>query len=263
MAETADPRRATVGWVRQVVAGLGLATFLICLIRLLGSGPLDFSWRRGGEVAVILDPGHGGADSGAVAQGVVEKDLNLDVATRVAGVLSERRVAVRLTREDDRFVPLAGRVSMANAARGAIFVSIHFNDSPGASAASGVETYYSATREHGLAPPWRWASLARPPAPVADCVRESQRLADCIQGALVAGTAATDRGTKERALYVTRRVLAPAVLVEGGFVSHPAEARRLGDPAYRQRLAKYIADGIFTYLSSRTRAGTDPAVARL
>ncbi len=248
----ADPR----GVARQAVCALGLALFIVCLVELLGSGLPDFStWfgRRGniaGPAAVILDPGHGGADSGAVAQGVVEKDLNLDVALRVAAALGDRRISVRMTRQDDRFIPLAARVGLANATPGAIFVSIHFNDSPGASAASGIETYYSATRENGLAPPWMWASLTRSTPPAADCVRESQRLADCIQGSLVSGTAAANRGIKERALYVTRRVLAPAVLVEGGFVSHPAEARRLGDPAYRQRLAKSIADGIFNYLSA-------------
>lgn len=246
----ADERRKA--WLRQGLAAAGLATFIVCLIQLLGSGLPDFSvwFSRGNAVAVILDPGHGGADSGAIAQGVVEKDLNLDVARRVAEALAERHVTVRLTREDDRFIPLAERVRMANRTPGAIFVSIHFNDSPGASAASGIETYYSATRETGLL----WTSLNRSPA---DCVRESQRLADCIQGALLNGTAATNRGIKERALYVTRRVLAPAVLVEGGFVSHPGEARRLGDPAYRQRLAKSIAGGIFNYLSAA------PAVARL
>lgn len=246
----ADERRKA--WLRQGLAAVGLATFIVCLVQLLGSGLPDFSaWFNRGNapaVSVIIDPGHGGVDSGVIAQGVVEKDLNLDVAHRVAQALGERRVTVRMTREDDRFVPLVERVRMANRTPGAIFVSIHFNDSPGASAASGIETYYSPTRQTGLL----WTSLNRP-----DCGRESQRLADCIQGALVNGTAAANRGIKERALYVTRRVLAPAVLVEGGFVSHPGEARRLGDPAYRQRLAKSIVGGIFDYLSA------PPAVARL
>lgn len=257
-----EKRSVRAGWLRQGVAAFGLATFIFCLVQVLSSGPLDFAgWfgrsrREAGNVAVILDPGHGGADSGAVAQGVVEKDLNLDVAHRVAEALGERHVAVRLTREDDRFVPLPERVRMANQTPGAIFVSIHFNDSPSGSAASGIETYYSQTRETGLL----WTSMSRS---AEDCARESQRLADCIQGALVVETAAADRGIKERALYVTRRVLAPAVLVEGGFVSHPAEARRLGDPDYRQRLAKSMADGIFNYLSSPAHSAAAPAVARL
>lgn len=268
-------RKIAVFWLRQGLAAAGLALFVASLVQLLGSAPDDFTgWfrsgpRPGGSVAVILDPGHGGADSGAVAQGMVEKDLNLDVARRVAQALRLRGVVVRMTREDDRFVSLAGRVTMGNAAAGAIFVSIHFNDSPASAAATGIETYYSQTRETGPASRWMWASLlggapGRPgEAAPADCVRESERLAHCIQGALVAGTAAADRGIKERALYVTRRVLAPAVLVEGGFVSHPAEARRLGDPEYRRHLAKFIADGILNYLATPTRRASDPAVAGL
>lgn len=247
-------RRQQKAWLQQGLAALGLATFIFCLIQLLGSGFPDFpAWLRLGDaraVAVILDPGHGGADSGAIAQGVVEKDLNLDVAHRLAAALGERHVTVRLTREDDRFVSLAERVRMANRTPGAIFVSIHFNDSPGASAASGIETYYSSTRQTGLL----WVSMNRA---TGECGRESQRLADCIQGALVMETAAANRGIKERSLYVTRRVLTPAVLVEGGFISHPGEARRLGDPAYRQRLAKSMAGGIFNYLSAA------PGAARL
>ena len=79
-------------------------------------------------------------------------------------------------------------------------------------------------------------------------IREGQTLADCIQGSLIAGTAAMDRGIKERSLYVTHRVQGPAVLVEGGFVSNPAEAHRLGDSTYRQKIAESIAGGIIKYL---------------
>ena len=78
-------------------------------------------------------------------------------------------------------------------------------------------------------------------------------MADAIQGSLVLATSAADRGTKERALYVTRRVRGPAVLVEGGFISHPAEAKRLGEPAYRQTLAEAIAAGIVKYLQTSGR----------
>ncbi len=213
-------------------------------------------------VAVIIDPGHGGGDSGAVAQGVVEKSLNLDVGLRVAQLLQARGVEVRLTREDDHFVPLEDRVQLANSLPGAVFVSIHFNDASGngkaVGRASGIETYYC---ERKLTPDsgWAWASLfggkgSAPGAPNG-AIREGQTLADCIQGSLIAGTAATDRGIKERSLYVTHRVMGPAVLVEGGFVSNPAEARRLGDTAYRQTIAEAIAAGIVKYLgTSRQRA---------
>ncbi len=87
-------------------------------------------------------------------------------------------------------------------------------------------------------------------------------MADSIQSSLINGTAAIDRGIKERGLYVTRRVQGPAVLVEGGFVSHPAEARLLGDPDYRQKLAESIAGGIMKYLAaSRHRTLESPPLA--
>ncbi len=212
-------------------------------------------------VAVIIDPGHGGGDSGAVAQGVVEKTLNLDVGLRVAQLLRARGVEVRLTREDDHFVSLEDRVRLANTLPGAVFVSIHFNDASGngkaIGRASGIETYYC---ERKLAPDpgWAWASIfggkSVTPGSQSWAIREGQSLADCIQGSLIAGTAATDRGIKERSLYVTHRVMGPAVLVEGGFVSNPAEARHLGAAAYRQTLAESIAQGILKYLgASRAR----------
>ena len=117
---------------------------------------------------------------------------------------------------------------------------------------------------------WMWASLYGAGAkadPVAArdvelwSVREGMTLAQSIQGALVASTAASDRGIKAGGLFVTRRVRGPAVLVEGGFVSHPAEARLLGDPAYRQKLADAIADGIVHYLEGASHQTVPAAVA--
>ena len=269
-------------WSRRIVACVGLLLFAGCLFALLSGGSLP-SWRfperatptASGEVAVVIDPGHGGWDTGAVAQGVREKDLNLDVGLRVAKALEARGLRTKLTRDDDRFIPLSGRARIANALPGAIFVSIHFNDAPSegrsASRANGIETFYSEFKE---APPlgvWTLASLlggkdpALPgPTDPARAISEGRNLADSIQASLVNGTAAIDRGIKERSLYVTRRVQGPAVLVEGGFVSHPAEARLLGDPNYRQRLAESIAGGIVKYLAAAPpRATGSPLAATL
>ena len=106
----------------------------------------------------------------------------------------------------------------------------------------------------------RTANAASGREALAWSAHEGATLADAIQGSLVLATSAADRGTKERALYVTRRVRAPAVLVEGGFISHPTEAKRLGDPAYRQKLAEAIAGGILSYLQAAPRQpGSEPA----
>ena len=277
---SAEPGTRRRAW-RHLPPLLGLALFVYCLWGLLSGGTLP-AWRPGwldghgvtnaAGIAVVIDPGHGGGDSGAVAHGMVEKELNLDVGQRVARVLRSHGVGVRLTREDDRFIPLEDRVRQANALPGAIFVSIHFNDASGdgkaVGRASGIETFYSENKE--AAPPgWVWTSLLgglKPGLSPADgtawAVREGQTLADTIQGSLITGTAATDRGIKERSLYVTRRVHGPAVLVEGGFVSHPAESRLLGDTAYRQKLADSIAVGILNYLEAARHApATAPVVA--
>ncbi len=274
--------RASV-WQRHWVAFGGLFFFALC-VRALVEAPLP-AWHPAstsdlvvpaGPLAVIVDPGHGGGDSGAVSQGVVEKDLNLDVGRRVAGTLAARGIKVRLTREDDHFVSLEDRVRMGNAQPGTVFVSIHFNDASGdgrvaMNRASGVETFYSQNKAMAAsAGGWMWATLfgagvkadqaaARDVAAWSE--REGAALAQSIQSALVASTAASDRGIKERSLYVTRRVRGPSVLVEGGFVSHPAEAKLLGDAAYRQKLADAIADGIIKYLDAAARQPVPAAVA--
>ena len=266
-------------WTRRIFAWLGLMLFAGCLFTLLNGGALP-EWHlaskeplvAGAAVAVVIDPGHGGWDTGAVAQGVREKDLNLDVGLRVSHVLEARGVRTKLTREDDHFVPLADRVELGNSLPGAVFVSIHFNDAPseghGVSRANGIETFYSEVKEASAADAWTLASLFRGkdaaiPARMdaAQSVRDGKDLADSIQSSLISGTAAVDRGIKERGLYVTRRVQGPAVLVEGGFVSHPAEARLLGDPNYRQRLAESIADGIVKYLAGTRHQADSPPLA--
>ena len=246
-----------------------------CVWGLLSSGPLPAwrPWWLGGRtmnnaqnIAVVIDPGHGGGDSGAVAHGMAEKTLNLDVGKRVADALRAQGVGVHLTREDDHFITLGERVRQANALPGAIFVSIHFNDASGdgktASRASGIETFYSDSKESAPAG-WVWTSWFGGSVPVgggtAWAVREGETLADTIQGSLINGTAATDRGIKARGLFVTRRVLGPAVLVEGGFVSHAAESRLLGEPVYRQKLADSIAAGILRYLELARRPTAAPA----
>ena len=276
-------RPKTSVWQRHWYALGGLIFFALSVRALVdASWP---SWHPGstserslpaGPLAVIIDPGHGGDDTGAVSQGVVEKDLNLDVGRRIAQTLAARSIKVRLTREDDHFISLEERVRMGNAQPGTVFVSIHFNDASGdgrvaMNRASGIETFYSQNKAMSAsAGGWMWASLfgagaKADPAAARDVEawseREGESLAQSIQGALVASTAAADRGIKERSLYVTRRVRGPSVLVEGGFVSHPAEAKLLGDPSYRQKLADAIADGIVKYLDAASRQPVPSAVA--
>ena len=92
---------------------------------------------------VVLDPGHGGQDSGAMCGGVMEKDLTLDVARRIDRLLDSEGVATLMTRFGDSYVSLADRAAFGNRAKDSIFVSIHFNED-NKPVASGVETYYAA-----------------------------------------------------------------------------------------------------------------------
>src|SRR5438309_6474354 len=113
--------------------------------------------------AVVLDPGHGGQDSGAMCGGVMEKDLTLDVARRVDRLLDAEGVATLMTRLGDTYVSLADRAAFGNRVRDSIFVSIHFNED-NKPVASGVETYYAA---HQIASAPVFAALlpflSRPP----------------------------------------------------------------------------------------------------
>jgi N-acetylmuramoyl-L-alanine amidase len=210
---------------------------------------------------VILDPGHGGEDSGAMCGGVLEKDLTLDVARRIDRLLDSEGIATLMTRLADTHVPLADRAAFANRIRNCIFVSIHFNEG-NKPVASGVETYYAShqvTAGSSLASwlPFLWRPLSESPNP------ESQRLAGFIQEALVARTRAIDRGTQSGQFFVIANVTSPAVLIEGGFLTNKEDISKLVSEDYRDQIAAAVADGILHYrdaMSQRkpTLAVTDP-----
>lgn len=194
---------------------------------------------------VIIDPGHGGKDSGTIKTGLVEKDLALDVAQRLERLLKARGFVTLMTRSDDSFVSLQDRANIANNQPDSVFVSIHF-DEAGRSAATGIETYYAA---HRLAWPDRVASWlpflqkisSEPPDP------ESQSLAGFIQESVVTQTQATNRGTRPEQFFVIANVRHPAVLVEGGFLTNKDEALKLTNADYREQMAMGIAEGIVNY----------------
>src|SRR5437764_12448075 len=174
---------------------------------------------------VVLDPGHGGQDSGAMCGGVMEKDLTLDVAHRVDRLLEAEGIATVMTRLGDTYVSPADRAAFANRVSDCIFVSIHFNED-NQPVSSGVETYYAA---HQMTPgsfgtswlPFLWGALSELPN------AESQSLAGFIQEALVARTQAFDRGTKANQLFVIANVTSPAVLIEGGFLTRKDDVSRV------------------------------------
>jgi len=206
-------------------------------------------------VTVVLDPGHGGKDDGAKGNGLVEKELSLDVALRVEKILNLFNFPTVLTRRDDTFVSLPERAAIANNLDNDIFVSIHFNHAA-VSTSTGVETFYASEK---VAPEaaWTWIGFFNKPDPnVSD---SGETLAGFIQASLVIRTDAVNRGIKGRPLYVVRHTRCPAVLVEGGFINNPLEAQMISNADYRERLARAIAEGIMSYQKTRPRPAVPPA----
>jgi N-acetylmuramoyl-L-alanine amidase len=250
---------------KDVVAWLGVLLMLVSFIwwQILVTPQSASSARRNNTPApftlVVLDPGHGGQDSGAMFGAVAEKDLTLDVAQRVDRLLQTQGIATLMTRVGDSYVSLQDRAAVTNRARDCIFVSIHFNESK--KVVSGVETYYA---EHPDTPAPRlvsWIPFLQGRA-TENPTLASQSLARFVQEALVARTKAPDRGTKAGQFFVIAKVNVPAVLVEGGFLNKE-DISKLEANDYRDQMAAAISEGILRYrdvLKERqpTLAVTDP-----
>ena len=194
---------------------------------------------------VVLDPGHGGQDSGAMCGGVMEKDLTLDVARRVDRLLDFEGVATLMTRLGDTYVSLAERAAFGNRAKDSIFISIHFNED-NKPVASGVETYYAAHQINSCSTFASWLPFFSQP-PSNSPKPESQSLAGFIQEALVARTRSIDRGTQPKQFFVIANVSSPAVLIEGGFITNKDELSKLASEDYRDQLAAAVAEGVLRY----------------
>ncbi len=181
---------------------------------------------------VVLDAGHGGKDNGATSAttGQHEKDLTLDMVKRIRAELGGGFRTI-LIRSDDTFVDLDDRVVRANRFGDAVLISMHFNSGP--SHVRGPETYYWRVDSHGLA----------------------ERLQRAMAGTSPAE--ASNRGLVRRRLRLTRNPEIPCILLEGGYLSNPAEARLAADPGYRQALARSIA-GAIRQQAAQGDAGTGP-----
>jgi N-acetylmuramoyl-L-alanine amidase len=194
---------------------------------------------------VVLDPGHGGQDSGAKVGSMLEKDFTLDVAQRVDRLLQAEGLATVMTRVGDAYVSLADRAALANRVPNCVFVSIHFNED-NKPVASGVETYYAAhqvTRGLSVASwfPFLWPIISESPN------LESERLAGLIQEELAARTQSLNRGTKAAQFFVIANVRHPAVLIEGGFLTNKEDMAKLESDDYREQMATAISAGVIRY----------------
>jgi N-acetylmuramoyl-L-alanine amidase len=175
---------------------------------------------------IVLDPGHGGGDPGAIGPGgTYEKHVNLAIALAVAQILAGPTLPV-LTRRTDTAMSLAERAGLANTRRATVFLSIHANGSEHPHA-SGTETFHYPGSIRGAA------------------------LASLVQQRLVAIIGRVDRGVKAADFHVLRETHCPATLAEVAFLTNPEEARLLTDPRFQRRAGAALARAIVDYLRRR------------
>ena len=196
---------------------------------------------------VVLDPGHGGHDKGAVGRYGYEKNFALDVARKLRPLLQAKGLRVIMTREGDYFVPLEVRAQIANAAQDSIFVSIHFNATDRDPNATGFEIFSFTPRG---APSTSDASLAlsvlnMQAASTVDT--QSMALSSCIYHSLLGHIPEFDRGIKRARFAVLRLTRVPAVLIEGGFLTERGESELIAKSDWRTKLAQSISVGIQNY----------------
>jgi N-acetylmuramoyl-L-alanine amidase len=216
---------------------------------------------------IVIDPGHGGHDTGTIGpHGLYEKDLVLDVSKRLGKLLQSRLGAeVVFTRNDDTFIPLETRTSIANQEQADLFVSVHANSSRDPDA-RGVETYYLnftsspealevAARENAASDKsiHELQDLVKKIA-LKEKIEESREFASDVQQSLHSGLAAKtsgmrDRGVKKAPFVVLIGANMPSILAEISFLSNPADEKRLKTPEYRQRIAESLYRGISRYVN--------------
>lgn len=183
------------------------------------------------KFVIVVDAGHGGEDMGTrslIPPKYQEKSLNLSTAFFLREYLQKMGYLVKMTRIDDTFVPLAKRSLIANNEECNLFVSVHYNAAT-SELADGIEVYYYKSDEN------KARSL------------NSKKCADLVLNQLILKTGAKSRGVKHGNLSVIRETTMPAILVEGGFMTHKGEMEKIKDPGYIKQLAYGIALGIDAY----------------
>jgi N-acetylmuramoyl-L-alanine amidase len=221
---------------------------------------------------IVIDAGHGGHDSGTIGvDGLQEKDVVLDVALRVGKLLHDRLGAeIIYTRADDTFIPLETRTAIANKAQADLFLSIHANSSPDASA-RGVETYYlnfttspdaleTAARENAVSDQsiHQLSDLIKK-ITLKDKIEESREFASDVEASLYGGlqrgnVGLKDRGVKKAPFVVLIGANMPSVLAEISFVTNAKDANQLQQPEYRQRVAESLYKGVAKYAGGLSTA---------
>ncbi len=219
---------------------------------------------------IVIDPGHGGKDPGAMAFGMKEKDIVLNIARKLAPVLErELGCEVLLTREKDSFIPLEERTAIANTENADLFVSLHINAHP-SEKVRGLETYYLNLTTNAEAMRVAARENATSTHQMSDLqdilsdilknskINESSRLAQQVHNSILSEaeikgyTNIKNLGVKQAPFYVLIGAQMPAILIEIAFISNKQDAKNLQDPVFVKMLTEEIADGIRDYVSDTT-----------
>lgn len=183
----------------------------------------EYPYSLTGKV-IVLDPGHGGRDVGAIGVSTnVESDYTLKTANVLKRMLEEHGATVVLTRDTDRYVPLTSRSSLSNMKNADVFMSIHYNSTPEHPSARGIGTYYYNERD--------------------------QLLASYVQEGLIGYTGFRDRGIHQENLQVLRINHRPGLLLELGFISNLEEEREVGTHAFLDAASRGIVQGLYRYFA--------------
>lgn len=252
---TGDSRTAVVNgigvWLSFPVVVRETSGFVALLDLKTAIAPLLFPARGAGVVRLVaLDPGHGGKDKGFFQRSAFEKNYTLALAKEVRNQLALAGLKATLTRSTDTFVELAERPELARRRRADLFVSLHFNSAGEAGhEAKGAEVY-CATPVGASSTNARGEGAGHGPVPGNLYNDRSVLLAWHLQRALVTRLGLEDRGVRRARFEVLCQAAMPAVLIEGGFLSHPTEGRKIADASFRRQMAKAIVEGIVAYKRS-------------
>ncbi|HHW15174.1 MAG TPA: hypothetical protein GXX28_09615, partial [Firmicutes bacterium] len=237
-------------WLRILWAAGMLAALILLLTRSVPVATTPLTELLSGRT-VVIDPGHGGPDPGCTRGDLLEKDLVLDIAQRLADRFRQAAMRPVLTRTSDTDLgdpglpsllqrkrdDLRRRAELADRHQAELLVSIHANSFP-SPLWSGAQVFHYPGNQAGL------------------------RLAQVLQDVLVERLGPNPRREKAGDFYLLARVKVPAAMVEVGFLSNPREAQLLSEPGYRQRVADAIFEGAVRYLVERARGGNAPPSAR-
>ncbi|MCL2789693.1 MAG: N-acetylmuramoyl-L-alanine amidase [Desulfobulbus sp.] len=219
---------------------------------------------------IVIDPGHGGKDPGAMAFGLKEKDITLALSKKIAKILNETyQYEVVLTRNKDAFIPLEERTAIANAQKSDLFISIHTN-AHSDQGKSGIETYFlnlatdanamhvaaleNATSTHSIGEMQNILSTMMQNSKVVESTRLAQFVQSNLSSGLGRGYKRHNLGVKQAPFYVLIGADMPAILAEISFITNPEEAKLLRNDQYLDQIASHLAAGIAAYVDHRHTA---------